>query len=190
MSKVHAFWRRAWTAAVSELLGDVLLQPFRSVEAFLDAGGVVLWGIFSVGIVLWTLILERFWYYWRLYPRARRQWQDEWALRPERRSWAARRVRTAILGEAELELSSTLPIIGNLIAICPLLGLMGTVTGMIQVFDVMPIGPGWRPVSMVACPGHVSVAAWSSIASTKTRPSRAMRPSPPGSPSSRRSRRS
>ncbi|MGB0956324.1 MAG: MotA/TolQ/ExbB proton channel family protein [Panacagrimonas sp.] len=124
---------------MSELLGDVLLQPFRSVEAFLDAGGVVLWGIFSVGIVLWTLILERFWYYWRLYPRARRQWQDEWALRPERRSWAARRVRTAILGEAELELSSTLPIIGNLIAICPLLGLMGTVTGMIQVFDVMAL---------------------------------------------------
>jgi len=30
-----------------------------------------------------------------------------------------------------------LPMIQTLVALCPLLGLMGTVTGMIQVFEVM-----------------------------------------------------
>jgi biopolymer transport protein ExbB len=36
-------------------------------------------------------------------------------------------------------MSVTLPLIQVLISMCPLLGLLGTVTGMIEVFDVMAL---------------------------------------------------
>ena len=40
--------------------------------------------------------------------------------------------------------------IGALIAICPLLGLLGTVTGMIEVFDVMAMLGSGNPRAMAA----------------------------------------
>jgi biopolymer transport protein ExbB len=41
------------------------------------------------------------------------------------------------LGQASLLLNQNLNFIKLLVAICPMLGLLGTVTGMISVFDVM-----------------------------------------------------
>lgn len=42
-----------------------------------------------------------------------------------------------MLGEAHNALNQNLNLIKVLVAICPMLGLLGTVTGMISVFDVM-----------------------------------------------------
>ena len=42
-----------------------------------------------------------------------------------------------MISEARLSLSRMLPLLKALVALCPLLGLLGTVTGMIQVFDVV-----------------------------------------------------
>jgi biopolymer transport protein ExbB len=42
------------------------------------------------------------------------------------------------------------PVIQTLVALCPLLGLMGTVTGMIEVFDVMAISGTGNARSMAA----------------------------------------
>jgi biopolymer transport protein ExbB len=43
-----------------------------------------------------------------------------------------------------------MPIIKTLVAVCPLLGLMGTVTGMIEVFDVMAISGSGNARSMAS----------------------------------------
>ncbi len=43
------------------------------------------------------------------------------------------------ISEVELKLQRGLLIIKSLVALCPMLGLIGTVTGMIEVFDVMAI---------------------------------------------------
>ena len=43
------------------------------------------------------------------------------------------------MSEAKAQLREGIPIIKILIALCPLLGLLGTVTGMIAVFDVMAL---------------------------------------------------
>lgn len=125
--------------ALGDLLPHYLAQPYASVQAFLDAGGWVLYLILGAGVLLWTLILERYWFFARLFPRQVRSYRQEWDARNERRSWSARRVRAAMIAEANVAMSATLPLIRNLIAMCPLLGLLGTVTGMIEVFDVMSV---------------------------------------------------
>jgi biopolymer transport protein ExbB len=54
-----------------------------------------------------------------------------------------------------LELKQNVGLIKALIAICPLLGLLGTVTGMITVFDVMTYSGGGNARAMA---GGVSMA--------------------------------
>ena len=95
--------------------------------------------IFAAAVVLWMLILERLWFFWRVLPQVEGRVRSHWFQRPERRSFGARRVRGALLGRVNLLMNQTLPTIQVLIAICPLLGLLGTVTGMIEVFDVMAV---------------------------------------------------
>ncbi len=116
-----------------------LWLPMQSVHEFIDAGGWVLWWIFGAGLMLWTLILERYWYFLRVYPRARSQTAGQWRARMERRSWVARRVRAMLIDRAHGQMGMTLPLIQVLISMCPLLGLLGTVTGMIEVFDIMAL---------------------------------------------------
>jgi len=118
---------------------DWLLEPWLTLLAFFETGGQVLLVIFAAAVLMWMLILERAWYFWRVLPQVERDVRAHWYGRPERSSLAARRVREALLERIKLSMSRTLPTIQVMIAICPMLGLLGTVTGMIQVFDVMAL---------------------------------------------------
>lgn len=120
------------------------------LRGFLDSGGWVLWSIFAATILLWTLMLERLWFLARVFPGQARQLQQRWLARRDRHSQAARQIRTAWLSNAQLSLNRSLPMVRVLIALCPLLGLLGTVTGMIQVFDVMAISGQGNPRAMAA----------------------------------------
>ena len=106
---------------------------------FLDRGGPVLYGILVVCVMLWTLILERLWFFYRTMPGRIKNYRQHWADRGERSSWTARQIRHYMISQFKLETQTWLSFITLLIAICPLLGLLGTVTGMISVFDVLAI---------------------------------------------------
>lgn len=121
------------------LIVDGLATPLRAVEDFLNAGGPVLYAIFGAALILWTLIVERYWFFMRTHPQQCRAYTAEWRTRADKRSWYARRIRDELLSRARIGMAATLPLIKMLIALCPLLGLLGTVTGMIEVFDVMSI---------------------------------------------------
>ena len=58
--------------------------------------------------------------------------------------------RRLLVSEVRVKLSQSIPMIKTLVALCPLLGLLGTVTGMIEVFDVMAIAGGGNPRAMAA----------------------------------------
>jgi len=60
-----------------------------------------------------------------------------------------------MISKISLDVRNTLPIIEVLVTICPLLGLIGTVTGMIEVFFVMAVTGGGDAKSMA---GGVSKA--------------------------------
>lgn len=110
-----------------------------SVQRFLDSGGSVLWLIAGVASILSALVIERFWYFRFDFPRHLRREVDSWSGRQDRCTWYARWIRDALISDAEVRLRSTLPLVKVLIALCPMLGLLGTVTGMMGVFDVIAV---------------------------------------------------
>lgn len=110
-----------------------------AVLDLIDQGGPVLWVIFATCLLLWLLILERLWFLRITWPRRARAWVAQWDDRDDRISWRARKIREAIVSEVRLELHAALPFIQLLVALCPLLGLLGTVLGMIGVFEVIAI---------------------------------------------------
>lgn len=126
------------------------IDAIEVVRAFLERGGNVLLVIGGVTFLLWTLMLERLWYFWRLQPREVKRVQEIWEARRDHTSWYAEQVRRLLVSEVRTELGKSISMIKTLVALCPLLGLLGTVTGMIEVFDVMAIAGGGNPRAMAA----------------------------------------
>lgn len=109
------------------------------IRDFLSSGGDVLWLILGVAIGLWCLIIERLIFFKQNYPDIRSACQANWDQRDDKKSAYAMFIRQAMISEVLIEMNRGVSIIKVLIALCPLLGLLGTVTGMIHVFDVMAI---------------------------------------------------
>ena len=130
-------------------------QATASIRAFMELGGDVLWAIMVVLFLMWTFIFERLWYFYRVHPGRKAAILQVWENRADSTSWYARRIRESLISEASLELKQNVAMIKSLIAICPLLGLLGTVTGMITVFDVMTYSGGGNARAMA---GGVSMA--------------------------------
>jgi biopolymer transport protein ExbB len=126
-----------------------------SIRGFIELGGNVLWAIMFVLFLMWTFILERLWFFYRIHPARKRAILKGWESRSDTTSWYARRIREGLVSETALALKQNVGLIKALIAICPLLGLLGTVTGMIAVFDVMTYSGGGNARAMA---GGVSMA--------------------------------
>lgn len=117
---------------------------------FFELGGPVLRVIVFISIILWILILERYWFFIRSYPGKRAQISGQWQRRKDTSSWYALRLREGLLSELSMALRQNLLTIQSLIAILPLLGLLGTVTGMIAIFDVISVFGTGNPRGMAA----------------------------------------
>ncbi|EPC03904.1 flagellar motor protein MotA [Litchfieldella anticariensis FP35 = DSM 16096] len=112
------------------------LEP---LARLIDAGGVVLVAIGVVATLLFAMGLERWWYFRFTHRRARRALIHRWIARPDHASWSALTLREVWTQELLARLRRTLPWLKLLVGICPLLGLLGTVTGMISVFDSLAL---------------------------------------------------
>jgi biopolymer transport protein ExbB len=115
------------------------IEAYAAVRDFVETGGDVLLLIAVVTFGMWLLILERFWFFTLVHPKIAKRVQKEWDSREDQQSWLAHKIRLLLLTDVEIELQRGLQIIKSLVALCPMLGLLGTVTGMIEVFDVMAI---------------------------------------------------
>ena len=114
-------------------------EAVAAVRDFIETGGDVLLVIAAVTFGMWFLILERFWYFRWLHPGVAADAERRWNARQDHRSWHAHQIRQLLITRVEIGLQRGLLIIKALVALCPMLGLIGTVTGMIEVFDVMAI---------------------------------------------------
>ena len=129
---------------------QTLVDAYEAIRAFLELGGPILRLIGVVILFMWILILERLIYFRTGLKSQLKAAFDEWEGRGERRSWHAHQMRTRIISRVRMAAEQGLPMIQTLVALCPLFGLMGTVTGMIQVFEVMAMSGTSNARSMAA----------------------------------------
>ncbi len=118
---------------------EFLLAPYQAVAGLMTAGGQLVGWIFLSGIVMWALIFERIWFFRFTLPKMTEEALAVWEARPERKSWAAHQIRKTLVSRLSSGMSANLPMVKVLVPLCPLLGLVGTVIGMLEVFDSMAI---------------------------------------------------
>jgi len=126
----------------------LLLDLMDAIGTFMNRGGPVLTIIAMLMLVKWSLVFERIWYINTKHKANVKATLAEWNARSDTKSWSAHQIRTMMVSKISLDVRNTLPIIEVLVTICPLLGLIGTVTGMIDVFNVMSFTGGGDAKSM------------------------------------------
>jgi biopolymer transport protein ExbB len=130
-----------------------MLWLFDSIEAirdFMELGGPVLRWIAITIFLMWVLILERLLFFRSSMKTMSTEIYDAWEARPERRSWNAMMIREQMISRFSVATNQSIPMIQTLVALCPLLGLLGTVTGMIKVFEVMAVSGSGNVRAMAA----------------------------------------
>ena len=125
-----------------------LIGLWESVQDFIHTGGNVLYLVALVLFIMWVLMLERYWFLKAEFPKIKREIIAKWDARQDTTSWYAHKIRDAWISEASDKIEQRMLLIKTLVALCPLVGLLGTVTGMIAVFDIMATQGTGNPRTM------------------------------------------
>jgi biopolymer transport protein ExbB len=110
-----------------------------ALQEFLDRGGPVLLLIMGLTFVMWAFILERLAYFFFAQAGDAKRILKEWSARSDHTSWTAHAIRDQLISEARQKSEHNVELVKTLVAVAPLFGLLGTVTGMVSVFDVMAV---------------------------------------------------
>lgn len=126
------------------------MGPVEQWLEFFERGGYVVWVILGVSSLMWMLIVERYWFVTVVASRRHARLVEEWRglaqVSPVAREW----MRRGMLMQHRAELHRYLPTIMVMTAVLPLLGLFGTVGGMIQSFDAITLFGTGNPRGMAA----------------------------------------
>jgi biopolymer transport protein ExbB len=106
---------------------------------FFEKGGPVFTAVLLVSVLLWILIIERYWFFIIVFPAELKSIVASWRQRRDHSTWYALRIREGLLADISISSRQYLVTIKAITAILPLLGLLGTVTGMISIFDVLNV---------------------------------------------------
>ncbi len=146
-----------------------LAREHKSIAEWLEGGGLLVWPIVLVGVVALLLVLERFYTLGRIRSNSERnmqhilemvssgKWQECRMFCDCKKNFPTCRIlghtlkyagqsrdviengfKSALLKELPM-LERFLPTLGVLAGVAPLLGLLGTVTGMINTFQIITV---------------------------------------------------
>ena len=116
-----------------------MFDQIEMMRDFFTRGGPVLVSIFILSIILWILILERYYFLYKVCPNQVNNIVKKWQERQDDSSWYALKIKDGLVSEVSTALKQNLIPIQTLTGILPLLGLLGTVTGMISIFEVLNV---------------------------------------------------
>lgn len=121
-----------------------------ALSDFLERGGPVLLIIMAATFFMWALILERLFYFRFAHKHFAADAVSEWRSRSDRKSVPAHWIREKLVSEVRQKAEQNVQLTKAMVALAPLLGLLGTVTGMVSVFDIMAITSGADAKAMSA----------------------------------------
>ena len=100
---------------------------------FFQSGGWVLFAILALTILMFLILAERFLYLAVAHKHAK----SDLCLAIDRgQSWQS---ILSLICDTQIQLNTSMTLLKTVISLCPLMGLLGTVTGMIQLFDSLAI---------------------------------------------------
>ncbi len=137
---------------------------YRAVLELVGGGGpFVLW-IFSSGVLMWAIILERAWYFFRVLPKEAGRLHQQWEDRADHSSWCARQIRQMLISRLHADMTTGFPLMQVLVPMSPLLGLVGTVSGMLEVFDSMALRGSADARTMASGVSHAMICTMTGLA--------------------------
>ena len=135
-----------------------------AVTDLVDEGGPFVFWIFVCGFLMWMLVIERLWYFARVLPQQARETAARWQARDEHGSWCAREIRRAMISRVHIAMTSNLLLLRVLVPLSPLLGLVGTVSGMLEVFDSMALRGSADARAMASGVSHAMICTLTGLA--------------------------
>ena len=127
-----------------------IADSFEAIRDFMNLGGPVLKVIAITILLMGVVIVERLVYFRTSMNEMSRMIHDQWESRSERQSWNSAQIRELMISQFSEATNKGINLIQTLVALCPLLGLLGTVTGMISVFQVMAVSGSGNVRAMAA----------------------------------------
>jgi len=125
-------------------------DAIEAIDNFFNKGGPVLYVIALTAFIMWVLILDKLYYLKLNHKKQFKSVLNLWSQREDHTTWNSHAIREKLISETQEKINSNIPLIKTLIALCPLLGLLGTVTGMIEVFTALSITGGGDAKSMAS----------------------------------------
>ena len=141
-----------------------LADSFEAIRDFMELGCPVLRWIAVTIFLMWVLIVERLMFFRSSMKSMSREIHDNWENRSERRSWHAMQIREMMISQFNMATTKGIAMIQTLVALCPLLGLLGTVTGMSPVRSAKVIAVEPTPKANVL--STPAVGEWLSVSTT------------------------
>ena len=129
---------------------QIITETINPISHLFQQGGNVLWAISTVALVIILLASERILFVSFSFKKQQQNIINNWQHREDTHSWFAYQIRESILADSNLQLNNALWLIKACVLVCPLLGLLGTVSGMISVFDVLSYSGTGNPRLMAA----------------------------------------
>jgi biopolymer transport protein ExbB len=118
---------------------ELLNSNLFGIRLLLENGGLVLVMILIASIIMWAMIAERYIFIYFIHPKRVKNVIASWQQRVDRSSWYAHQIRQGMIAQNAAALKEYLLPIRTLVVALPMLGLLGTVHGMIQTFDVLTV---------------------------------------------------
>ena len=143
---------------------EFIHTSYRHVADLIEGGGPFVFWIFATGVLLWTLSIERFWYFSRVLPREAEQYLAAWKARTDHQSWCARAIRQTMISKLNAGMSANQILMRVLVPLSPLLGLIGTVSGMLEVFESMALRGTADARTMASGVSHAMICTLTGLA--------------------------
>ncbi|MGE5625119.1 MAG: hypothetical protein ACM3ZT_06195 [Bacillota bacterium] len=106
----------------------------------LFGSGITVWLLLFLSVALWSLIAERYWYFYFVYPESQEIALRRWKRYANADRVLAKRARRQIVEGVFAETHRSVSLIRSLVTVILLLGLTGSVYGVMRVLYAYPLG--------------------------------------------------